>query len=150
VHIYFKVNRFGVLYYFVQCFWIIENNDEMIYLSIQSLKNSLHFIVDTAAGDHPFDPYLALLKVGGVLALLSFPGEIRVNPATLNLGARSIAGSVTGGTKDIQEMINFCAANKIYPETELIKMDYINEALERLVKRDVKYRFVIDIERSFK
>ena len=58
----------------------------MIYLFMQSLKNSLHFILDTASGDHPFDPYLALLKVGGVMALLSFPGEIRVNPATLNLG----------------------------------------------------------------
>ena len=61
-----------------------------------------------------------------------------------------MSGSVTGGTKDTQEMINFCAANKIYPDIELIKIDYINEALERLVNRDVRYRFVIDIEGSFK
>jgi cinnamyl-alcohol dehydrogenase len=53
---------------------------------LQSLKNSLHFIVDTASGNHPFDLYLALLKVGGVMALVGFPGEIRVHPATLNLG----------------------------------------------------------------
>ena len=66
------------------------------------------------------------------------------------LGARTLSGSVTGGTKDIQEMVNFCAANKIYPEIEIIKIDYINEALARLVNRDVKYRFVIDIENSFK
>ena len=66
------------------------------------------------------------------------------------LGARTLSGSVTGGTKDIQEMLNFCAANKIYPEIEIIKIDYINEALTRLVNRDVKYRFVIDIENSFK
>uniref|UniRef100_A0A453GFW5 cinnamyl-alcohol dehydrogenase n=1 Tax=Aegilops tauschii subsp. strangulata TaxID=200361 RepID=A0A453GFW5_AEGTS len=96
---------------------------------MESLKNSLDFIVDTASGDHPFDPYLALLKVGG---------------------ARTLSGSVTGGTKDTQEMINFCTANKIYPDIELIKIDYINEALERLVNRDVRYRFVIDIESSLK
>ncbi|XP_024317696.1 probable cinnamyl alcohol dehydrogenase 1 isoform X5 [Brachypodium distachyon] len=117
---------------------------------MESLKSSLHFIVDTASGNHPFDPYLSLLKVGGVMALLSFPEEIRIHPATLNLGARTLAGSVTGGTKDTQEMINFCAANKIYPDIELIKIDYINEALGRLVNRDVRYRFVIDIENSFK
>ncbi|KAM0830662.1 hypothetical protein ACQ4PT_066072 [Festuca glaucescens] len=117
---------------------------------MESLTNSMHFIVDTASGNHPFDPYLALLKVGGVMVLVGFPGEIRVQPATLNLGARSLSGSVTGGTKDTQEMINFCAANKIYPDIELIKMDYINEALERLVNRDVRYRFVIDIESSFR
>ncbi|VAH68355.1 unnamed protein product [Triticum turgidum subsp. durum] len=116
---------------------------------MESLKNSLDFIVDTASGDHPFDPYLALLKVGGVMALVGFPGEIRVHPATLNLG-RTLSGSVTGGTKDTQEMMNFCAANKIYPEIEVIKIDYVNEALERLVNRDVRYRFVIDIEGSFK
>jgi len=61
-----------------------------------------------------------------------------------------LSGSITGGTKDIQEMVKFCAANKIYPEVEIIKIDYINEALTRLVNRDVKYRFVIDIENSFK
>jgi cinnamyl-alcohol dehydrogenase len=147
---------------------------------LQSLKNSLHFIVDTASGDHPFDPYLSLLKVGGVMAIVCFPSEIKVHPASLNLGnslfwyscsekkrgkqklgyldltwtaflgARTLSGSIVGGTKDIQEMVNFCAANKIYPEIEIIKIDYINEALTRLVNRDVKYRFVIDIENSFK
>jgi len=126
--------------------FVISSDEKMM----ESLKSSLHFIVDTASGDHPFDPYLQLLKVGGVMALVSFPGEIRVNPATLNMGGRSLSGSLVGGTKDIQEMINLCAANKIYPEIELIKMDYINEAFERLVNRDVKYRFVIDIESSFK
>ena len=60
-----------------------------------------------------------------------------------------MSGSVVGGTKDIQEMVNFCAANKIYLEIEIIKIDYINEALTRLDNRDVKYRFVIDIENSF-
>ncbi|RLN42192.1 hypothetical protein C2845_PM01G46270 [Panicum miliaceum] len=126
--------------------FVISSNTQQM----ESLKNSLHFIVDTAAGDHPFDPYLSLLKVGGVMALVGFPSEINMHPASLNRGARTLSGSIVGGTKDIQEMVNFCAAYKIYPEIEIIKMDYINEALMRLVNRDVMYRFVIDIENSFK
>jgi len=63
---------------------------------------------------------------------------------------RTVTGSVTGGTKDTQEMIDLCAAQKIYPNIEVIPIDYANEALERLIKRDVKYRFVIDIENSLK
>ncbi|CAL4934645.1 unnamed protein product [Urochloa decumbens] len=117
---------------------------------METLKGSLHFILDTTSADHPLDPYLSLLKVGGVMVLLSFPSEIKVHPANLNLGARCLSGSVTGGTKDTQEMINFCAANKIYPEIEMIKINYINEALQRLIGRDVRFRFVIDIENSFK
>uniref|UniRef100_A0A0D9XIG5 cinnamyl-alcohol dehydrogenase n=1 Tax=Leersia perrieri TaxID=77586 RepID=A0A0D9XIG5_9ORYZ len=58
---------------------------------MESLKSSLHFIIDTASGDHPFDPYLSLLKVGGVMALLSFPSEIKVHPANLNLGNTSFS-----------------------------------------------------------
>ncbi|KAK3123263.1 hypothetical protein QOZ80_8AG0627550 [Eleusine coracana subsp. coracana] len=117
---------------------------------MESLKSSQHFIIDATSGEHPFDPFLSLLKVGGVMVLLSFPSEIKVHPANLNLGARSLSGSVTGGTKDTQKVINFCAENNIYPEIEMIKMDYINEALERLINKDVRYRFVVDIEKSFK
>jgi hypothetical protein len=60
--------------------------DIFVCVSLQSLKNSLHFIVDTAAGDHPFDPYLSLLKIGGVMAVVCFPSEIKLHPANLNLG----------------------------------------------------------------
>ena len=66
------------------------------------------------------------------------------------VGAKTISGSATGGTKDTKEMLDFCAAKKIYPEIEVIPIQYINEALERMIKRDVKYRFVIDIENSLK
>ncbi|KAK7834721.1 putative cinnamyl alcohol dehydrogenase 1 [Quercus suber] len=65
-------------------------------------------------------------------------------------GNKTISGSVTGGTKVTQEMIDFCAAHKIYPNIEVIPIQYANEALERLIKKDVKYRFVIDIENSLK
>lgn len=65
-------------------------------------------------------------------------------------GMKTIAGSVTGGTKQTQEMLDFCAANGIYPNIETIPIQYANDALERLINRDVKYRFVIDIENSLK
>ena len=63
---------------------------------------------------------------------------------------KTISGSVVGGTKVTQEMIDFCAAHKIYPNIEVIPIQYANEALERLIKKDVKYRLVIDIENSLK
>lgn len=63
---------------------------------------------------------------------------------------KSISGSATGGIKERQEMVDFCAAHSIYPDVEIIPIQYINEALERLIKGDVKYRFVIDIENSLK
>ncbi|XXG66998.1 hypothetical protein AAC387_Pa06g0441 [Persea americana] len=117
---------------------------------MEGLTKSLDFIIDTASGDHPFDPYMSLLKNSGVLALVGFPSEIKLSPASLNIGRKTISGSVTGGTTETQEMLDFCAAHKIYPEIEVIDIQYINEALERLVKKDVKYRFVIDIENSLK
>ncbi|XP_020247504.1 probable cinnamyl alcohol dehydrogenase 1 isoform X2 [Asparagus officinalis] len=117
---------------------------------MQSLAGTLDFIVDTAAGDHPFDPYMSLLKVYGVMVLVGFPSEIKMSPASLNFGAKTVSGSITGGSKDTQEMLEFSAANKIFPEVEIIPIQYINEALERMIKKDVKYRFVIDIENSLK
>lgn len=117
---------------------------------MKAMAKSLNFIIDTASGDHPFDPYMSLLKTGGVLALVGFPSEVKFSPGSLNIGMKTVSGSITGGTKDTQEMIDFCAAQKVYPKIEVIPIDYANEALERLIKRDVKYRFVIDIENSLK
>ncbi|KAI3934500.1 hypothetical protein MKW92_034874 [Papaver armeniacum] len=117
---------------------------------MKDCAKSLDFIIDCAAGDHQFDPYMSLLKTNGTLVLVGFPSEIKLSPVSLNIGSKTIAGSVTGGTKNTQEMINFCAEHKIYPEIEVIPIQYANEALERLINRDVKYRFVIDIEGSLK
>ncbi|CAA6673697.1 unnamed protein product [Spirodela intermedia] len=103
---------------------------------MKALENSLDFIIDTASGDHPFDPYMSLLKVHGVFVLVGFPSEIKLSPISLNLVTK--------------EMIDFCAANKIYPNVEIIGIESINEALQRVVDKDVKYRFVIDIESSLK
>ncbi|KAH9718809.1 putative cinnamyl alcohol dehydrogenase 1 [Citrus sinensis] len=117
---------------------------------MKALGKSLDFIIDTASGDHPFDAYMSLLKVAGVYVLVGFPSKVKFSPASLNIGAKTVSGSVTGGTKDTQEMLEYCAAHKIYPQIETIPIENVNEALERLIKRDVKYRFVIDIQNSLK
>lgn len=117
---------------------------------MKRLANSLDFIINTASGDIPFDQYLSLLKTAGVLVCVGFPHEVKFSPASLILGMKTISGSVTGGIKRTQEMLDFCAANQIYPNIETIPIQYANEALERLINRDVKYRFVIDIENSLK
>ncbi|XVE64548.1 hypothetical protein DITRI_Ditri07aG0109100 [Diplodiscus trichospermus] len=126
--------------------FVVSSDQEQM----KGLSKSLDFIVDTASGDHPFDPYLSLLKTAGVYVLVGFPTEVKFSPASLNLGMKTVSGSITGGTKVTQEMIDFCAAHKIYPQIEVIPIQYANEALERLIKRDVKYRFVIDIENTLK
>uniref|UniRef100_A0A803NDN7 Enoyl reductase (ER) domain-containing protein n=1 Tax=Chenopodium quinoa TaxID=63459 RepID=A0A803NDN7_CHEQI len=115
-----------------------------------ALTGSLDFIVDTASGDHQFEPYLWLLKTFGAYVLVGFPSEVKFSPASLLLGMKTFSGSITGGTKVTQEMLEFCAANKVYPNVEVVPIEYANEAIERLIKRDVKYRFVIDIENSLK
>ncbi|KAH7832903.1 hypothetical protein Vadar_001198 [Vaccinium darrowii] len=126
-------------------FVISSDQQEMMEVS-----KSLDFIIDTASGTHPFDPYMSLLRTGGVLVLVGAPGEVKLSPINLIHGMKSISGSASGGTKDTREMLDFCSANEIYPEIEIIPIQYVNEAIERLIKSDVKYRFVIDIENSLK
>ncbi|KAL6544008.1 cinnamoyl-Coa reductase [Orobanche gracilis] len=117
---------------------------------MRALDKSFDFIINTASGDISFDSFLSLLKTAGVLVLVGFPSEVKFSPGNLSFGAKTITGSITGGTKQTQEMLNFCAAHKIYPEIELIPIQYSNEAIERMIKKDVKYRFVIDIANSLK
>ncbi|KAK8502417.1 hypothetical protein V6N13_130540 [Hibiscus sabdariffa] len=126
-------------------FVVSSDQDQM-----KSISKSLDFIVDTASGDHPFDPYMSLLKTAGVYALVGYPSQVQFKPAILNQRMITLAGSSTGGTNVTQEMIDFCAAQKLYPQIELVPIQYANEALERLIKRDVKYRFVIDIKNTMK
>ncbi|KAL7264104.1 hypothetical protein ACSBR1_002122 [Camellia fascicularis] len=126
--------------------FVISSDEEQM----KAMTNSLDFIIDSASGDHPIDQYMSLLKTSGSFILVGFPSEIKVNPISLIMGMKTISGSATGGTKETQEMLDFCATQKIYPEIELIPIDYINEALARMIRGDVKYRFVIDIENSLK
>ncbi|EXC17366.1 putative cinnamyl alcohol dehydrogenase 1 [Morus notabilis] len=126
--------------------FVISSDEEQM----KALAKSYDFIIDTASGDHPFDPYMSLLKTAGVLVLVGVPSEIKLHPANLILGMRTISGSTVGGTNETQEMLEFCATRGIYPNIEVVPIQYANEALERLVRKDVKYRFVIDIENSLK
>ncbi|KAK9924301.1 hypothetical protein M0R45_032681 [Rubus argutus] len=126
-------------------FVISSDQDQMM-----ALTKSIDFIIDTASGNHPIELYMSLLKTAGVLVLVGAPSEIKLSPLNLITGKRSITGSVTGGTKQIQEMINFCAAHNVYPNIEVVPIQYVNEAIERLINKDVKYRFVVDIENSLK
>uniref|UniRef100_A0A0C9RTY8 TSA: Wollemia nobilis Ref_Wollemi_Transcript_13218_1331 transcribed RNA sequence n=1 Tax=Wollemia nobilis TaxID=56998 RepID=A0A0C9RTY8_9CONI len=124
-------------------FIVSSDKDQM-----EASSKTLDFIIDTASGDHLIDLYMPLLKTAGVFVIVGFPSEIKIQPDNLILGMKTIAGSVTGGTKDTEEMIDFCAREGIYPMIEVIPIQYVNEALERLINKDVKYRFVIDIENS--
>jgi uncharacterized zinc-type alcohol dehydrogenase-like protein len=105
------------------------------------------FILDTVAVSHDLDAYLTMLKRDGTLCLVGAPDQPHPSPAVfkLILGRRRIAGSPIGGIKETQEMLDFCAEKNIVSDVEVIRMDQINEAYERMLKSDVKYRFVIDL-----
>ena len=104
------------------------------------------FILNTIPVSHEIDPYLNLLGRSGrmviVGALTPMPGFTGFN---IIWGNRAVGGSAIGGIPETQEMLDFCAAKGIYPDVEMIRMDQVNEAYERLLKNDVRYRFVIDM-----
>ena len=111
------------------------------------LANKLDLIVDTVAASHSLDALLALLKRDGTLTLVGAPENPHPAPHPFGLifKRRSIAGSLIGGIRETQEMLDFCAGHGIVSDIETIRMDYINAAYERMLKSDVKYRFVIDM-----
>jgi len=107
---------------------------------------SFDFILDTVSAQHDLNAYVALLKRDGTLTLVGAP-ETPTPLATLGLlfGRRRLAGSIIGGIRETQEMLDFCAEHGITADVEVIPAQAINEAYERLLKGDVKYRFVIDM-----
>jgi alcohol dehydrogenase (NADP+) len=108
--------------------------------------NSFHFILDTVSAPHDINAYLVLLKRDGNLTQVGVPPEpLSLNVGTLIFGRRSLSGSLIGGIKETQEMLDFCGKHNITADIELIPIQKINEAYDRLVKSDVKYRFVIDM-----
>jgi len=109
--------------------------------------NKLDFILNTVAAPHNLDNFLALLKRDGTMTLVGAPAEPHPSPSVLNLvfKRRQLAGSLIGGIRETQEMLDFCAEHNIVSDIEVIPMDYINSAYERMLKSDVKYRFVIDM-----
>lgn len=108
---------------------------------------SFDFILDTVAAAHNLDAYTALLKRDGVLCLVGVPEQPHPSPAIgqLIFKRRGIVGSLIGGIKETQEMLDFCAEHNITSDIEIIAIQEINEAYERVLKSDVKYRFVIDL-----
>jgi uncharacterized zinc-type alcohol dehydrogenase-like protein len=107
---------------------------------------SFDFILDAVSAEHDLNAYLQLLKLNGVMTLVGAPEKPSpVSSFNLIMGRRSLAGSAIGGIRETQEMLDFCAEKGISADIELIPIQKINEAYERLLKSDVKYRFVIDM-----
>ncbi len=120
---------------------VSRNKDEM-----RAHAGSFDVILDTVAASHPLDAFTALLKRDGTLVLVGVPEHPHPTPNIANLifARRTIAGSLIGGLAETQEMLDFCADKGIVAEIEMITAQQIDEAYERMVKSDVKYRFVID------
>lgn len=113
---------------------------------MQAHAKSFDFILNTVAAPHNLDAFTSLLKRDGTMTLVGAPASPHPSPEVFNLifKRRSIAGSMIGGIPETQEMLDFCAEHNIVADIELIRADQINEAYERMLKGDVKYRFVID------
>jgi uncharacterized zinc-type alcohol dehydrogenase-like protein len=120
---------------------ILKNESEM-----KKHANSFDFILNTVAASHNLDPFLGMLKRDATLCLVGVPEHPHPSPSVGNLifRRRSIAGSLIGGIKETQEMLDFCAEHNIVSDIEIIPIQKINEAYERMLKSDVKYRCVID------
>lgn len=122
---------------------VSKNADEMA-----AHASSFDFILNTVAAPHDLDAFVTLLKRDGTLTLVGVPAEPHPSPSVGNLifGRRQIAGSLIGGIAETQEMLDFCADKGITADIELIPMQAIEDAYGRMLKSDVKYRFVIDMQ----
>ena len=120
---------------------VSRNADEM-----KAHTNSFDFILNTVAASHNLDAYTSLLKRDGTMVLVGVPEHAHPSPniGLLIFGRRSIAGSLIGGIKETQEMLDFCAEHNIVADIEMVTADEIDNAYERMTRSDVKYRFVID------
>lgn len=101
-------------------------------------------ILDTVSAGHDYNAYLGLLKRGGHMMLLGLPEPAAVSAGSLIHGRKTLSGSMIGGIRETQEMLDFCAEHGVASDVEVIAADYINTAYDRMMKGDVKYRFVID------
>jgi uncharacterized zinc-type alcohol dehydrogenase-like protein len=120
---------------------VSKNEAEM-----QKHLGSFDFILDTVSAEHNVNAYLDLLKLNGTMTLVgASPTPLPLAVGSLLFRRRQLAGSIIGGLRETQEMLDFCAEHGIAADIEMIKMQQINEAFERLAKSDVKYRFVIDM-----
>lgn len=124
---------------------IISTDEE----EMKAALNKFDLIIDTVPYEHDINPYMQTLAVNGTLVLVGFIGEFEndaVSTKPMIYKRRSVAGSLIGGIKETQEMLDFCGEKNIVSDIEIIKIQDINEAYERMLKSDVKYRFVIDMK----
>lgn len=114
---------------------------------MKRINSSFDLIIDTVSAVHDYNEYLALLKTNGVMVLLGIPPKaMEVQASRLISRRRSLTGSLVGGIRETQEMLDYCAQHGIVSEVEMISMADINEAYERTLNSDVRYRFVIDMK----
>jgi len=122
---------------------IISTDDDQM----KAAKGKFDLIIDTVPYGHDVNPYVSTLNISGTLVLVGYLGGLEpfLSTVPMILGRKSVAGSVIGGIAETQEMLDFCGEHNIVSEIEIIKMQDINEAYERMLKSDVRYRFVIDM-----
>lgn len=116
---------------------------------MDAVKGKFDLIIDTVPYEHDITPYMQTLRLNGTIVLVGFVGEFEndtVSTRPMIFQRRSVAGSLIGGIAETQELLDFCGKNNIVSEIELIKIQDINHAYERMLKSDVKYRFVIDMK----
>ncbi|KAA9000670.1 NAD(P)-dependent alcohol dehydrogenase [Affinibrenneria salicis] len=122
---------------------VLSTDDEQL----ASVTGQFDLIIDTVPYEHDINPYMPTLTLDGTLVFVGLLGNINpmLNTVSMIMGRRSVAGSAIGGIAETQEMLDFCAEHGIAADVEMIKMQEINQAYERMLKSDVKYRFVIDM-----
>ncbi len=122
--------------------FLLSTNDEQM----KKYEKYFDVVLNTVSANHDYETYLELLDLDGRMLIVGLPMEKpKVSPFTLLTNRRSIIGSMIGGIKETQEMLDFCAMHQILPEIEMIRIQDINEAYERMILGDVRYRFVIDL-----
>ncbi|XP_042489458.1 probable mannitol dehydrogenase [Macadamia integrifolia] len=127
-------------------FLVSKDSDQM-----KAAMSTMDGIIDTASAPHSIAPLIDLLKPHGKLVMVGAPGKVVELPVfPLLMGRKLVGGSAVGGIKETQEMIDFAGKHNIVADIEVISMDYVNTAIERLEKGDIRYRFVIDVANTLK
>ncbi|MFD2518729.1 NAD(P)-dependent alcohol dehydrogenase [Salinimicrobium flavum] len=115
--------------------------------NVKKLAGTFNLIINTVSAQHDYNQYMKMLKTNGVMVLLGIPPEpSAVHAGPLITSRRSLVGSLVGGIRETQEMLDYCAEHDIVSEVEMINIDQVNEAYERTLNSDVRYRFVIDMK----
>ena len=124
---------------------VVISTDEK---QMSAVTGKFDLIIDTVPSIHDINPYIATLNYSGTLVLVGYLGPLDpfLNTVPMIMGRKSVAGSLIGGIAETQEMLDFCGKHNIVSDIEIIKMQDINESYERMLKSDVKYRFVIDMQ----